>query len=53
MSRKELLGMIREIAKILFLDDESMTHEEKIIRVKNILVDILTESEAPPKFGAN
>lgn len=50
MSRKELLDLIREIAKVIFFDGHDMSSEEKVIRIKAMLIDSLTEAESVPTF---
>lgn len=54
MGRKDLLDLVRAIAKLAFLDGDDMTSEEKVIRIKSLLIDSLTENEInnPPTFGA-
>lgn len=52
VGRKELLMMVREISQVIFLDGE-MSDKEKVLRVRQIIIDGFTESEqdTPPKFG--
>lgn len=56
MGRKELLVLVGDIARIVFLDGKEMGSEEKVIRMRSLLIDALTEKEngmdAPLKFGA-
>lgn len=53
MGRKELLALVGEIARMVFFDAKEMSNEEKIVRIKSLLIDALSEnSESPvPKFG--
>lgn len=46
--RKELLALVNEIAKVIFFDGEVMSAEEKMVRVKSILIDSLTENTDSP-----
>jgi len=51
MNRKELMNLIREILRITVILDDEISAEERVIRIKHLLVDALTEIEAPIKFG--
>lgn len=48
------MNLVREISEIVFSDGEYKTAEEKIIRVRKILLDALTENgnQEPLKFGS-
>lgn len=54
MSRKELLAVLREILRLTVIVGDDMTAEEKLIRIKHLLIDALTENshDAPLKFEA-
>lgn len=48
MGRRELLELVREVSKIVFSDGDDMSSEEKVIRVKALLIDSLTENNGAP-----
>lgn len=56
MGRADLLDLVREISRIVFLDggpDESSS-EEKMIRVKHLLIDSFTENAVSvPTFDSS
>lgn len=45
------MNLIREILRLTVLATDDMNADEKVIRINHLLIDALTETELPLKFG--
>ncbi len=54
MGRKELLMLVRAVSEIVFIAGDDMSAEEKVIRIRTLILDSFTEADedSAPKFGA-